>query len=138
MVRTAKKANDYDVEEMIKNLPPGLDRAILQVLSFYKGSQVKIPRMKLVFEIKLLGITANERQVRLQISQLRKSGVLIGSAPGEDGGYYLIETVGEFHEFIAKEYLAKISDMQETLSSMRHSAQDRFGPALDAIQTSFL
>jgi len=59
--------------------------------------------------------------------QLRRNGHLIGSAPGEDGGYYLISTPAEFQTFLQNEFLALISDMSETVTLMRKSADTLFG-----------
>jgi hypothetical protein len=69
----------------------------------------------------------DNRVVRLQISQLRKAGHLIGSAPGSNGGYYLCKTSEEFEEFVREEYLGKISDMQSTLHAMQRSAKKMWG-----------
>jgi predicted transcriptional regulator len=124
----------YDVKQMIDDLPHGLDRAILLILSNRWGRNQAISRGNLVKAVSQMGFPSNERAVRLQISQLRKKGALIGSAPGENGGYYLVLTAQEFQEFVDTEYLAKIKDMQETLSAMRQSARDVFG---DAWQASF-
>jgi DNA-binding transcriptional regulator PaaX len=122
----------FDVRKMIDALPHGLDRAILLVLSNRWGRNQAISRTNLVKAVAQMGFPVNERAVRLQISQLRKQGALIGSAPGEDGGYYLVVTAQEFQEFVDTEYLAKIKDMQETLSAMRQSAREVFGEAWQA------
>jgi predicted DNA-binding transcriptional regulator YafY len=69
---------------------------------------------------------ASERQVREYIKQLRRAGHLIGSAPGADGGYYLITSIDEFNDFMRSEYLAKIKEMRETVNAMNHAAQEYF------------
>ena len=113
-------------DEIIDNLPAGLDRAVLRVLSGHSGRKNAIGRGALVRSLAQLGWHVSERQARAMISQLRKAGALIGSAPGEDGGYYLIESQDEFDTFVATEYRAKITDMQETLSAMTRAARQQW------------
>lgn len=115
------------VDEIIDELPAGLDRSILRILSFHQGRGRAIGRMDLVMALADAGYHTSERAVRAQISQLRKAGNLICSASGEDGGYYLPETADEFLDFVQQEYLAKITDMQETLAAMRKSAEHTWG-----------
>ena len=86
-----------------------------------------IGRKDLVSELARLGFRVNERAARAQISQLRKAGYLICSAPGETGGYYLPAGPDEFETFVQQEYRAKIVDMQETLSAMQKSAEKEWG-----------
>lgn len=114
-------------ESQIKNMPVGLDRAILRVLSYHRGREQAIGRSDLVRQVAQLGCAATERQVREEIKQLRRDGTLICSAAGEDGGYYMAETLAEFEEFAQVEFIGKISDMSETLSRMRESATKIFG-----------
>lgn len=119
-------------EAQIKNMPVGLDRAILRVLSYHRGREQAIGRSELVHQVAQLGCAATERQVREEIKQLRrgKNGqepCLICSAAGEDGGYYMAETLAEFEEFAQVEFIGKIADMSETLSRMRESANKIFG-----------
>ena len=109
------------------DLPAGLDRALLRTLSFHVGRERAILRSDLLQAISLLGFNVSERAMRAQISQLRKAGHLICSAPGENGGYYLPATPEEFDEFVQQEYRAKIVDMQETLSAMQKSAERTWG-----------
>lgn len=114
-------------ESQIKNMPVGLDRAILRVLSYHRGREQAIGRSDLVRQVAQLGCAATERQVREEIKQLRRDGYLICSAAGEDGGYYMAETLAEFEEFAQVEFIGKIADMSETLSRMRESANKNFG-----------
>lgn len=102
-----------------------LNRAILTILAHHQGRDCPIPRSRLVSLLLLYRVS--ERQVRHQIKELRRQGWLIGSAPGEDGGYYLILDLDEFNHFMATEYLAKIKDMTETVAAMNRAALDRFG-----------
>jgi hypothetical protein len=131
-VNTPKKS--FDIEEVIKNLPAGLDRTILRVLSFHKGRNKAIGGENLLAEIRRHGFKIDRRVMRAQISQLRKHGHLIGSAPGSDGGYWLCSDAEDFNKFVDKEYLAKIADMQETLSAMKRSAVGRWGKGITARQ----
>jgi len=63
------------------------------------------------------------------VKVLRRSGRLICSAPGEDGGYYLATTQAEFLEFDRLELGAKIADMNETRLAMIKAARAQFGDA---------
>ena len=103
-----------------------LDQAILRVLVHHQGRAHPISRSDLVRALKTYN--ASERQVREQIKQLRRAGHLIGSAPGTDGGYYLITTLEEFNDFMCTEYMAKIKDMSQTANAMTRTAQAQFGP----------
>ena len=67
------------------------------------------------------------RAVGQQIKLLRRAGHLIGSAAGENGGYYLICSLDEFNEFMQTEFLSKIRDMSITAHSLTHAATKKFG-----------
>lgn len=123
------KSNNFDINELIASLPAGLDRAVLRVLSYHVGRKSAIGRSRLVGELLLLGFRVNERAARAQISQLRKAGNLICSAPGESGGYYLPADRAEYEEFKRQEYEAKIIDMHETLRAMDKAAERQWGLA---------
>jgi DNA-binding IscR family transcriptional regulator len=110
-----------------ERLPHGLDQAILRLLTAYVGRRNAVSRARLVAELSAYRV--NERQVRQQIRLLRRAGKLIGSAAGEDGGYYLITTLEEFNHFMASEYLAKIKDMSETARAMTRAANQLWGEA---------
>ena len=104
------------------------------VLSFHAGRRNTISRGDLCAELKDLRIS--DRQLREQIKQLRRSGHLIGSAAGENGGYYLITTPEELQEFLRTEFQAKIDDMRQTVEAMTNAASQRWGP--DTIQLRML
>lgn len=109
------------------SLPPDLGLAIMIVLSFHVGRYNTISRANLCAELNHLQIS--DRQLREQIKQLRRSGHLIGSLSGENGGYYLITTPDDLHEFLRREYQAKIDDMRQTVEAMTNAASQRWGPA---------
>ena len=101
-----------------------LDRAILRALSYHQGRANAISRRELVAAVRIYG--ASERQIREQIKQLRRAGHLIGSAPGADGGYYMITSLDEYNDFMHTEYMAKIKDMRETVNAMNYAAREQF------------
>ena len=109
----------------------GLDVAILRILVHHQGRQRAISRVKLCSALSLY--QTNERQVREQIKQLRRAGHLIGSAAGENGGYYLISSLDEFNQFMQCEFLAKIKDMSQTAHSMTKAATQQFGPNVNQL-----
>lgn len=118
-------------DELIRDMPAGLDRQILRILQLHRGRDNAIGRDQLVAGVRISGFRRiDERQVREMIKQLRRAGHLIGSAAGGGGGYYLIASQAEFEEFAQQEYKAKISDMAETLRAMQLTAENLWGPHL--------
>ena len=115
-------------------LPPDLGLSIMIVLSFHVGCCNTISRGDLCAELNHLQI--GDRQLREQIKHLRRSGHLIGSLSGENGGYYLITTPEDFEEFLSREYQAKINYMRQTVEAMTRPASQRWGP--DSIQLKML
>ena len=115
-------------------LPPDLGLSIMIVLSFHVGRYNTISRANLCAELNHLQISG--RQLREQIKHLRRSGHLIGSLSGENGGYYLITTPEDLQEFFSREYQAKINDMRQIVEAMTKAASQRWGP--DSIQLRML
>ena len=115
-------------------LPPDLNLAIMTVLSFHISRQNPISRKRLCASLRDFKI--RDRRIRDHIKHLRRSGHLIGSLSGENGGYYLITTADELEEFLNREYQAKINDMQQTVKAMTKTASQRWGP--DSIQLKLL
>lgn len=108
---------------------PSLERAVLRVLTFHVGRDRAVGSAALLTAVRMHGFHASERQVRDAVKQLRRSGVLIGSAAGEGGGYYILTSQQEFDSFTAVEFQAQISDMLETLQAMRDAARREWGDA---------
>ncbi len=116
-------------ERILADMPVGLERATLRVLSYRSGKVAAIGRGELVTELqKVLG-DVQERQVRRCIHDLRRQGHLICSTPGEAGGYYLPKTMDEFQEFIDREIHPKALDLLETEKVMKEAARQLFGNA---------
>lgn len=67
------------------------------------------------------------------IKYLRRSGYVICSMAGTNGGYYMASSRAEFDEFDRAEFGAKIADMNETRQAMREAVIRQFG---DAVQLS--
>jgi repressor of nif and glnA expression len=118
----------YDL--MIIDMPAGLEREILRVLSFHVGKKHALGRDQLVEEVRARGYDAHERQVRQCIHDLRRKGILICSMPGEEGGYYMAASLEEVLEFLERELHPKATDMLETESTMKASARQQFGEAV--------
>jgi hypothetical protein len=112
-------------ETLIAQMPAGLERAILRVLSDHIGKENTITKPKLLQDLARLGFHQHERQARLCIVELRKHGHLICSSSG-DSGYYIASTVEEYEEFAQVEYRSKIVDMSETLRAMDEGAKRVF------------
>jgi hypothetical protein len=116
-------------ESMTIKLPEGLESAVRFILANHVGRLRAIGREALTMLVREMGIQAHERQVRMAIHELRRGGLLICSAPGEDGGYYLAANLQEFDEFIECELHPKAIDMLETEKAMRNAARQQFGEA---------
>jgi predicted DNA-binding transcriptional regulator YafY len=114
-------------KNQIEEMPVGLDRALLRILSFHPGREKSVGGRDLRSLAAVSGFRVPERTLREAIKQLRRKGHLICSAPGEEGGYYLAANLAEFQEFARMEYEAKIADMSETLNVMRKAAVQQFG-----------
>jgi len=110
--------------------PDGLEQAVLQALFCHQGRRAAIGRGRLVYDLACGGHHAHERAVRECIKQLRRQGHLICAMPGEDGGYYMAETLEEFQEFDRAEFGAKIADMNETRQALLKAARKQFGDAV--------
>lgn len=115
-------------------LPPDINLAIMVILSFHLGRRNAISSIHLCASIQEYNI--NERRLCDHIKHLRRSGHLIGSASGENGGYYLIPTPEELQDFLRCEYQAKIIDMRQTVDAMTKAASQRWGP--DTIQLKLI
>lgn len=116
---------NYD--QIIRNMPPGLDRAILRILEFHRGKVAAVGGEELTRQVSSTGYPTDQRVVREAIKELRRAGHLICSMPGNAGGYYLALDAAEFDEFVTQEFEAKIADMAETLRAMRLAAREQFG-----------
>lgn len=118
-----------NVQAMIADLPAGLDRAILRVLSYHVGRDQAISRQALVKELAAVGFDyrKDDRQLRLAISQLRKHSCPICSAGGIGGGYYLAENWNELNEYLKTEVHARAMDLLETEKAMRSGGVELFG-----------
>lgn len=120
--------DDYGL--LLKTMPPGLDRAVLRVLSQRVGREQTISRGQLVTTVGRLGFGAHERQIRVVIKELRRQGHLICSAAGDKGGYWMAADRKEFEAFGHQEFEAKISDMSETWRAMQKAADQKFGTSV--------
>jgi DNA-binding transcriptional regulator PaaX len=115
------------LEKLIDEMPPGLDRAILSVLSFHQGRKEAISRGKLVGDLARMGFDVNERAMRACINELRKAGQLICSSGGDGGGYYLPVNHEELNEFIEHELRPRAMDLLEQEKALRSEAEKRWG-----------
>ena len=107
-------------------MPAGADRAVLRVLSYHIGQGSAIQKADLMSECGKLGAHfGDERQVRLIVVKLRKTGVPICSSSTESG-YFLAGTLEEYRAFRDREYIAKIVDMRQTVASMDDHAKLMF------------
>jgi hypothetical protein len=118
-------------DEMIKNMPAGLERAVLRIVSQRVGVEKAILGSAMFDDLRALGFRLSDpRQMREAIKALRRDGHLICSAPGTSGGYWMAASRQEFEDFGQQEFGAKIADMSETWKAMRQAADRQFGRPL--------
>lgn len=127
MEERAKYNAGFDLDELIDNLPAGLDRALLRIFSFHEGKSRIISRNNLLKALKLHGFDVNDRLARACINQMRKDGIVICSMGGINGGYYLAANWEEYNEYKDRELLPRIMDMLEQEKALRQAAEKRWG-----------
>lgn len=103
-----------------------LKEAVLEIIENYSWQEPILGEKLTKLLARSAGQRIDQRKVREAIKDLRRDGHLIGSRPGEYGGYYKIRTKDEFETFMRMEFIAKISDMSETMRSMNKSALEAF------------
>ncbi|MDR3572824.1 MAG: hypothetical protein P4L50_03100 [Anaerolineaceae bacterium] len=118
----------FDLKKTIDNLPAGLDREVLRIISFHQGRTKSISRTDLQKQLALNGWHQDERSIREQINLLRKQGYLICSTGGKSGGYWWAINWQELSDYLDNEIASRINDLRETEHVMRKSARERFGP----------
>lgn len=107
-------------------IEPGLISSIVRTVNRYTVHG-PIGRGDLVHAIKVAGHKTDERTVREAIKTARRMGQLICSAAGTNGGYYMARDMDEYKDFKAREFMAKVTDMLETVRAMDRSAEREFG-----------
>lgn len=120
----------FDLNEMIDNLPGGLEREVRRILEFHTGRENAISRGRFLADLALMGMEIDERELRVCINQLRKSGTAgswICSTGGENGGYWMAASQEELEEFLQREFDARAMDLHEQSSAMRKAAEKRWG-----------
>ena len=114
-------------DDILANLPSGLDRAILSILRYHKGRENAIPRDDLLEMLKMHGWSPVDRSVRAQINLLRKDGHLICSAGGHGGGYYLARDWSELEDYIGQELKPRALDLLEQEKALRLGGRREWG-----------
>ena len=114
-------------DDILANLPSGLDRALLSILRFHIGKDNAISRDDLLEMLKMHGWETGDRAVRLQINLLRKQGVLICSCGGRNGGYYLARDWSELLDYINAELHPRAMDLLEQEAALKVGAKREWG-----------
>lgn len=118
-----------DTFQMIADLPPGLDRTVLQILAQCVGREQALNRAQLLTMVQAMPgcKTVSDRTLRLCINQLRKRGQPICSTGGSDGGYWIAHDWEELNEYMELELHSRAMDLLEQETAMRHGAEQRWG-----------
>jgi hypothetical protein len=112
-------------EKLLETMPPGLDRALLSVLSKRVGMKNAIKKRELMVLLRQLGFKADERQIREAIRGLRKQRHLIGST--NQDGYFLLAGPDEWRFVKNSEFLSRVGDIMDTVTIMDKSAREQWG-----------
>lgn len=116
-------------DRLLDSLPMGVERAILRILSFHKGRSKAISRDDLLYQLRSYnGIQIDDRQMRAVIAELKKSGELICSAGGVNGGYWIAADWSELKEYHSTELHTRAMEMLEQESAQRAAAEKLWGP----------
>lgn len=135
MSETREKYNaGFKLSEVVDHMPPGLDRALLRVLSQRRGRDLAISREDLLAALRSLGFKVHERQARAAINELRKTGQMICSTGGEGGGYWLASSWEELEEYLSHEVHPRAMDLLEQEAALRRSGELAWGPAGNQLQ----
>lgn len=124
------KKQEYDIDEVLANMPAGLDRAVLRILGFHQGRDKAIKKQDFIEQLGTMGFRVrDERILRAQIDELQRQGHLIcSSSSSKDGGYYLAGSWEEVAEFDERELTPRLASISEKRSIMRRKAEELWGP----------
>ena len=116
------------LDDILANLPSGLDRTLLSILRYHKGRENAIPRVDLLEKLKMMGWNEGDRRVRIQINSLKKQGHRICGASGIGGGYYLARNWTELMDYINTELHPRAMDLLEQEKALKTGAKREWGP----------
>ncbi|MHC1739703.1 MAG: hypothetical protein AB9897_01175 [Anaerolineaceae bacterium] len=75
--------------------------AIIRVMMFHVGRENVISRLALVEEVRAQGVKADERVIRLAVSELRRQkGMPIAGTGGIHGGYWILKDEKEKNDYV--------------------------------------
>ena len=115
------------LDDILANLPSGLDRALLSIFRYHQGRDNAVPRSDLLEHLKSMGWQTSDRVMRAQINLLRKDGHLICSAGGRGGGYYVARNWSELEDFIGQELKPRALDLLEQEKALRLGGRREWG-----------
>jgi hypothetical protein len=98
------------------------------VLKFHTGRKNAVSRPAMLTYLKQLGFNLkDDRPMRAAINLLRKQGIEICSAGGENGGYWLAADHEELEEYIQRELHPRAMDLLEQEKALKAEAEKRWG-----------
>lgn len=116
-------------DKLLAELPPGLEREVLTILAKCVGRDKALVKGGILYHVrkKHTLIKTTERQIRLVVNKLRKSGVMICSTGGIDGGYWIAKDRQELEEFLDHEIRTRINDLREQELALLEAAAKEWG-----------
>lgn len=122
---------DNTYKRILWSIEKGMGQTIYMILLEHVGKEQAILGRDLTSKLHYFysgeKIDDLQRQMREVISDLRKRGYLICSAPGKTGGYWLPKDRKEFDDFIEHELESKIRDLSITKNSLVKAANEQLG-----------
>lgn len=114
-----------------KDMPYGLERHILQIITNRVGKTNRIKKDYLIYIVKGIPGCQNikdiDRKIRLAVNNLRDQGHLICSTNEDGGGYWIADCPEDVEEFIEREINSRIISLNRTKQAMKDRARAQWG-----------
>jgi len=112
-------------EQILANMPPGLERSVLRVLSYHIGGHNRIDRKNLVqLAFNAEWSETRDRQVREAIAKLQLEYPILSDSGA--GGYWIASDYDEVEAYAA-EIDSRAKDLLEKSRSLRAIAERTLG-----------
>jgi hypothetical protein len=118
----------FSLAAELEGVSDELISALIRVMMFHVGREKAIKRTELVDEINSQGIKADDRTIRLAISELRRQwGIPFAGTGGIRGGYWILKDQDEANSYMQVELHDRGISLLEQESAIRKGF-DRWYP----------